>query len=119
MTKVIRGGGRTLVLHAGPWGNCLVGDYEGWSFSLDDHPNGALEGSGWLPRTIAMAFPWPARYMTLNMSNGKTRRIRLVQGAGLAFALVRVPRRPGIDVWSVYDDRGRRLSGGHGPPGGI
>ena len=107
------------MLHAGPWGNCLVDDYEGWSIPLDDHPNGALEGGGGLPRTIAMAFPWPARYMTLNMSNGKTRRIRLVQGAGLAFALVRVPRRPGIDVWSVYDDRGRRLSGGHGALGGI
>ena len=119
MTKVIRGGGRTLILHTGPWGNCLVDDYGGWSFSLDDHPNGALEGEAALPRTVAMAFPWPARYMTLVMSNGTTRRIRLVQGAGLAFALVRAPRRPTINEWNVYDVRGRRLSGGHGAPGGI
>ncbi len=119
MTKVIRGGGRTLILRTGPWGNILVGDYEGWAFSLDDHPNGALEGSGELPRTVAMAFPWPARYMTLAMSNGSTRRIRLVQGAGLAFALVLAPRQPSIDEWNVYDGRGHRLSGGHGAPGGI
>lgn len=119
MTKVIRGGGRTLMLHTGPWGNCLVYEYGGWSFSLDDHPNGALEGEGALPRTVPMAFPWPARYITLAMSNGTTRRIRLVQGAGLAFALVRAPKRPTIDEWDVYDGRGRRLSGGHGAPGGI
>lgn len=118
MTKVIRGGGRTLVLHTGPWGNCLVGDDEDWSFSLDDHPNGAIEGSGGLPRTVAMAFPWPARYMTLDMSDGTKRRVRLVQGAGLAFAIIRAPRSPRIDEWSVYDGRGRRLSGGRSAPGG-
>jgi hypothetical protein len=119
MTKAIRSGGRRLILRTGPWGNCLVGDYEGWSFSLDDHPNGALEGGGGLPRTVAMAFPWPAKYMTLAMSDGTTRRIKLVQGAGLAFSLVQASRRPSIDEWSVYDGRGRRPSGGHGAPGGI
>jgi hypothetical protein len=119
MTKVIRGGGRTAVLHAGPWGNCLVDGYEGWSFSLDDHPSGALEGEGALPRTVAMAFPWPARYITLGMSDGTTRRIRLVQGAGLGFAFVRAPRRPTIDEWNVYNEKGQRLSGGYGAPGGI
>src|SRR5262245_1989438 len=80
---VIRGGGRTLVLHVGPWGNCLTDDYEGCSFSLDHRPNGALEGAGGVPRTIAMGFPRPARHITLAMSNGATRRIRLVQALGL------------------------------------
>ena len=66
-----------------------------------------------------MAFPWPARYMTLDMSDGTERHVRLVQGAGLAFAIVRAPRNPGINEWSVYDGRGRKLSGGNGAPGGI
>jgi hypothetical protein len=119
MTKVIHGGGRTLVLRTGPWGNCLDGDYEGWSYSVDDHPNGAIEGAAGLPRTVAMAFPWPARYMTLAMSDGTTWKIRLVQGAGLAFALVRAPRSPAVDEWNVYDGRGHRMSGGTGAPGGL
>ena len=96
MTKVIRGGGRDARAARRAVGQLPGRDYERLVIRLDDHPNGALEGAGWLPRTIAMAFPWPARYMTLDMSNGITRRIRLVQGAGLAFALVRGPRRPAI-----------------------
>src|SRR5258708_7839217 len=119
MTKVVRGGGWKLVLHVGPWGNCLVGESMGWSFPLGDRPNGAIEGSGALPRTVPMAFPWPARYMTLAMSDGTTRRVRLVQGAGLAFAIIRAGLRPSINEWSVYDGHGRRLSGGSCPPGGL
>jgi hypothetical protein len=41
MAKVIRGVGLTLVLHSGPWGNCLVGEGQTWSFPLDYHPSGA------------------------------------------------------------------------------
>jgi hypothetical protein len=78
-----------------------------------------VPGVGGLPRTVPMAFPWPARTMTLTMSDGTKRHVRLVQGAGLAFALVRAPRRPSIDEWNVYDGHGRRLSGGQGAPGGI
>ena len=66
-----------------------------------------------------MAFPWPAEYMTLAMSDGTTRRVRLVQGAGLAFAIIRAGRRPSIYEWSVYDGRGRRLLCGYGSPGAV
>ena len=119
MTKVVRGGGLRLVLRTGPWGNCLSNESQGYSFPLGFHPNGALSGSSGLPRTVPMAFPWPARYMTLDMSDGTTRHVRLVQGAGLAFAIIRAPRNPSINAWNVFDGRGRRLSGGVGAPGGI
>ncbi|HKR67907.1 MAG TPA: hypothetical protein VJT16_03620 [Streptosporangiaceae bacterium] len=119
MTKVIRGGGLKLVLHTGPWGNCLSNESEGYSFPLGFHPNGALEGTYGLPRTVPMAFPWPARYMTLDMSDGSKRHVKLVQGAGLAFAIIRAPRNPSINDWNVFDGRGHRLSGGVGAPGGI
>jgi hypothetical protein len=119
MTKVVRGGGMTLVLRTGPWGNCLSNDSEGYSFPLDYHPNGALMGSYGLPRTVPMVFRWPARYMTLDMSDGTKRHVRLVQGAGLAFAIIRAPRNPSINDWNVLDGSGHRLSGGVGAPGGI
>src|SRR6266704_1756264 len=38
-----------------PVGNVLVGESQGWSFSLNDHPDGAIEGSGGLPRTGSRA----------------------------------------------------------------
>jgi hypothetical protein len=119
VTKMVSGGGRTLVLHTGPWGNCLVGDSQGWVFSLNDHPNGALEGGFGLPRTITMAFPWPARYMLLMMSDGSIRQVRLVLGAGLGFAIIRAPRRPRILSWGAYGPGGRKVSSGAGAPGGI
>ncbi len=53
------------------------------------------------------------------MSDGTKRRVRLVQGAGLAFAIIRAPRSPGINDWSVYDGRGHRMSGGNVAPGGV
>ena len=115
-------GGWTLVLHVGPWGNCLVGESnglsQGWSYSVDDHPHGALGGQVGLPRTVPMSFLWPARYITLNMSDGTRRHVNLVQGAGLAFAILRAPSRPDITEWNVYDGQDHRLSGGHGAPGG-
>ena len=117
MTRLIRGGGMSLVLHTGPWGNCLVGDGVMWSFSLDDTPNGALAGGGGLPRTVPMAFPWPARYVSLEMSDATVRRVSIVPGAGVGFAIIRAPRKPRILSWSVYDPSGHRLSGGIGAPG--
>lgn len=119
MTKVVRGGGLTFVLHAGPWGNVLVSESQRWSFPLGDHLSGALEGGGGLPRTVPMAFPWPAAYMKLVMSDGSTRRVPLVPVAGLGFAVIRAASKPSILRWGVFDRRGRRLSGGVGPPGGI
>ena len=119
MTKSVHGGGATLVLHTGPWGNCLVGQGTSWSFAIGDLPNGALEGTYGLPRTVPMAFRWPARYMTLDMSDGTKRHVRLVQGAGLAFAIIRAPTKPSINDWNVFDGSGHRLSGGVGAPGGM
>jgi len=119
MTKLIRGGGTSLVLHTGPWGNCLVGHGSMWVFSLDDYPNGALEGGGGLPRTVPMAFPWPARYVILVMSDGTLRRVQLVRRAGLGFAIVRAPRKPSVVSWGAYDAGGHRLSGGAGAPGEL
>jgi hypothetical protein len=119
MTKVVRGGGLTLVLHTGPWGNWLTGRGETWPFAVGYSPNGALSGGYGLPRTVPMAFPWPARYMTLEMSDGTTRHVRLVQGAGVGFAIIRAARNPSINEWSVFDGHGRRLSGGGGAPGGF
>ncbi len=106
-----------MVLHTGPWGNVLNFDDGNFSFSLSDHPSGALEGGGGLPRTVPMAFSWPAAYMKLVMSDGSTRRVQLVQGAGLAFAIIRAPRTPHIVRWDVYGSDGRRLTGGVGSPG--
>jgi len=117
MTKTVRGGGTTWVLHTGPWGNVLVGPGTIRPFSLGDHPSGALSGGGGLPRTVPMAFSWPASYMKLAMSDGSTRTVRLVQGAGLAFAIIRAPRNPRILRWDVYGPGGRRLTGGTGAPG--
>jgi hypothetical protein len=64
-----------------------------------------------------MVFPWPARYMKLIMSDGTTRRVPLVLGAGLGFAIIRATRSPAIVSWDVYDSGGHRLSGGEGAPG--
>jgi hypothetical protein len=119
MTKLVRGGGTSLVLRTGPWGNCLVGHGNIWVFSLHDLPSGALEGGGRLPRTVAMAFAWPARYVVLVMSDGTLRRVPLVRGAGLGFAIIRAPRKPSVLSWGVYDAGGHRLSGGAGAPGGL
>ena len=83
MTKLIRGGGISLVLHTGPWGNCLVGDGMIKTFPVDYVPRGALAGGGGLPRTVPMAFPWPAKYASLEMSDGTVRRVSIVQGAGV------------------------------------
>jgi hypothetical protein len=43
-----------------------------------------------------MAFPWPASYIELVMSDGTVRRVLLVQGAGLGFAIVRATSKPSI-----------------------
>src|SRR5262245_58352128 len=117
MTKLIRGGGESLVLHTGPWGNCLVGSGMLRMFPLDYVARGALEGGGGLPRTVPMAFPWPARYVRLEMSDDTVRRVSIVPGAGVGFAIIRAPRKPRILSWSVYDAGGHRLSGGIGVPG--
>src|SRR5215472_5915513 len=117
MTKTISGGGTTWVLHTGPWGNVLVGPGMVAPLSLGEHPNGALAGGGGLPRTVPMAFSWPAAYMKLVMSDGSTRTVRLVRGAGLAFAIIRAPSNPRIVRWDVYGPGGRRLTGGTGAPG--
>jgi hypothetical protein len=65
-----------------------------------------------------MAFPSLARYLSLVLANGATRRVPLVRGAGLGFAIVLIPARPAVLRWSVYSADGQRLSGGQGPPGG-
>jgi hypothetical protein len=116
-TKVISGADMTLVLHVGPWGNVLTSFDGRMSFPLDYRPSGALAGGGGLPRTVPMVFPWPARYMKLVMSDGTTRRVPLVLGAGLGFAIIRATRSPAIVSWGVYDSGGHRLSGGEGAPG--
>ena len=117
--KVVRGAGQSLVLHAGPWGNVLTGSDESWSFPLWDRPDGALGGGGGLPRTVEMAFPWPAAVIRLQMHDGSVRRVPLVEGAREGFAIIRAPRQPRIVRWDVYDRAGHRLSGGVGAPGGM
>jgi hypothetical protein len=107
----------SLVLHTGPWGNCLVGDGVIKTFPVDYVPRGALEGGGGLPRTVPMAFPWPARYVSLQMSDGTVRRVSIVQAAGVGFAIIRAPTKPRILSWNAYDVGGHRLSGGVGAPG--
>jgi hypothetical protein len=117
-TQVVRGGGENLVLHSGPWGNFLVGQSEGWSFPLGYRVSGVLGAGGGLPQTVPVAFPPPASYLKLVFANGMTRRVHLVLGAGLGFALVRIPARPAVLGWDVYSAIGQRLAGGQGPPGG-
>lgn len=118
-TKVIRGGGWTMVLHAGPWGNVVTDASGGFSLPLGDRPSGVLEGNCGLPRTLVMAFPGPAAYIELVLSDGSTRRVPLVRGAGVGFAIIRAASKPGIVTWAVRDSAGRRLTGGSGPPGGC
>lgn len=119
MTKVVRGGGLSLVLRSGPWGNWLGNQGEAWDFPLGFRPGEAsLQGGGGLPQAVPMAFPWPAKYVVLTLSNGTRRRIQLVLGAGLGFAIFKVTARPAVLRWDVYDGIGQRLSGGPGPPGG-
>ena len=117
-TQRVRGGGQDLVLRSGPWGNVLAGQSGNWSFPLDYRTSGVLEGGGGLPQTVPVAFPSPARYLKLVFANGMTRRVHLVLGAGLGFALVRIPARPAVRGWDVYSAIGQRLDGGQGPPGG-
>jgi hypothetical protein len=118
-TNLVRGAGMNLVLHSGPWGNVLRGEDEEWSFPLGFKPNPVLQGSGALPRAVPLAFAWPARYIVLILSNRTAKLVPLVRGAGIAFAIVRVAKRPVILRWDVYDAAWRRLSGGFGPPGGL
>jgi hypothetical protein len=117
-TQIVRGGGQSLVLHSGPWGNFLVGQSEDWDFPLGYRVSGALAGGGGLPQTVPVAFPSPARYLRLVFANGTTRRVQLILGAGLGFALVRIPARPAVLRWDAYSPIGQRLAGGQGPPGG-
>lgn len=119
LTKTVRGGGWSLVLRSGPWGNWLDDDNVGWDFPLGFRPSEpVLESGAGLPQTVPMAFPSPARYLVLTLSNGTRSRIRLVAGAGLGFAIVRLTAKPAVLRWDVYDSAGKRLSGGQGPPGG-
>jgi hypothetical protein len=116
--QVLRGGGMRLVLHSGPWGNYLFNRGAGWDFPLGYRVDGALQGGGELPAPVPMGFPSPARYIELVYSNGTRRRVPLVLGVGMGFAIVRVTARPAVLRWDVYDVAGHRLTGGQGPPGG-
>jgi hypothetical protein len=116
--QVVRGGGMTLVLHSGPWGNCLVGQGAEWSYPLGFRVDGVIQGGGELPAPVPMGFPSPARYIELVYSNGTRRRVPLVLGAGLGFAIVKVTARPAVLRWDVYAAVGHRLTGAQGPPGG-
>lgn len=119
MTKRVRSDGLSLVLRSGPWGNWLGNKGASWAFPLGFRPSeAALQGGGGLPQAVPMAFPWPAKYVVLTLSDGTRKRIQLVLGAGLGFAIVKVTARPAVLGWDVYDGIGQRLSGGQGPPGG-
>ncbi len=119
MTKRVHGDGMSLVLRSGPWGNLLGNEGASWAYPLGFRPSeAALEGGGGLPQPVPMAFPWPAKSVVLTLSNGTRRRVQLVLGAGLGFAIVKVTARPAVLRWDVYDGIGQWLSGGLGPPGG-
>lgn len=101
-----------------PWGNHLGSQSASWSFPLGYRVSGALGCCGGLPHTAEVAFPAPARYLRLVFADGTTRRVPLVPGAGLGFAIVRLPARPAVLRWDVYRANGQRLTGGQGPPSG-
>lgn len=119
-STALRAGGVTFTVHTGPWGSCIETDDTDWCYGVGDKPvNGALEGGGGLPRIVPMAFAWPASYLKLVLSNGSVRRVPLVQGAGIGFAVIRAARSPRIVSWAAYDPRGRELHEGTGAPGSI
>ena len=118
-TKIVSGGGLRLVLYSGPWGNVLVGPNSGADYPLGFRASGALWGSGSYPQSVPVVFPSPARYLVLVLANGTRRRVPLVLGAGLGFAIIRVTTSSSVLRWDVYDALGQRLAGGQGPPAGY
>jgi len=115
-TKVVSGGGLRMVLHSGPGGNVLIGRGAGADYPLGYRASGALWGGASYPQSFPVVFPSPARYIVLVLANGTRKRIPLVIGAGLGFAMIRVTTRSSVMRWGVYDARGKWLSGGHGAP---
>jgi hypothetical protein len=73
-------------------------------------------GSGAYPQSVGVVFPSPARYLVLALANGMRRRIPLVLGAGVGFAIIRLTSASSVKRWDTYDAHGQQLSGGQGPP---
>jgi hypothetical protein len=107
-------------LYVGPWGNCV-----GWTESYSCWPLGSLQVSSWVyeyphapstPRSVVMAVRSNVSFMLLNLSNGKSRRVPVVKGAGIGFVAYRITDNPSVLSWGLYNSMGVRLSGGTGPP---
>ncbi len=107
-------------LSVGPWGNCV-----GWPDQFVCWPLGAPFMSGSIysfphapltPRSVVMAVQPNVAYLRVTFSNGVSRRIHVVYGAGVGFVAYKVRSKPAIVKWGLYSSAGRRLSGGLGPP---
>jgi hypothetical protein len=91
----------------------------GKDFPLGFRSSGAMWGGGGYPQSVGVVFPSPARYLVLVLANGIRRRIPLVLGAGVGFAIIRLTSASSVQRWDTYDAHGQRLSGGQGPPAGY
>ncbi|HET9897471.1 MAG TPA: hypothetical protein VFQ44_21275 [Streptosporangiaceae bacterium] len=107
-------------LSVGPWGNCV-----GWPDRFICWPLGVPYMSGSIyafphapltPRSVVMAVRPNIAYMQLRFSNGASRRIHVVYGAGVGFVAYKVRSKPLIVSWGLYSASGRKLFGGAGPP---
>ena len=107
-------------LAVGPWGNCV-----GWPDQFSCWPLGTQFLSGPIyafphapltPRSVVMAVPPNVAYLKLKFSNGVSRRLHVVYGAGVGFVAYKVRSKPAIRTWGFYSSSGHELSGGVGPP---
>jgi hypothetical protein len=113
----------SVTVHVGPWGVCAVpviaagaGTSTGcWSASVKRY--GVLM-SGGLPAQLPLWAVGAARpsvsYLLLTMTDGSTRRVRVVQVGNVRLYAVVITNGPRIAHWAAYDAAGHRLYRGQG-----
>jgi hypothetical protein len=117
----------SVVVHAGPWGWCVVPYLLGESADLacGTAPSlgtaSFLAGGALTPGQARWTVGWvsgPVALLAVTLADGTTVRIPtvLVSG-GRMFATVIAGSRPRVTRWAAYDAAGRRLYGGAGRPG--
>jgi hypothetical protein len=123
--EFVRAIGSGIAIHSGPWGQCAVSSNPADRGTLSCWPTTRLEGAvsgGSGDRAkgtqwIIAATRRQVSYVVLAMTDGSTRRVRVVKvGTARLYAVV-IVHGPRIASWAAYDASGHQLYGGQGSPG--